>query len=397
MFNQNITKRKNILFLLVNLFLLVTLPSVGLCYFKFNSMAPGLLVAMLILFFGHIPRSKNDYRISLMIVIPFILIIGSHFLLVEILNDEHNKPDKFWYSLIAFSFLLISANNLTSYICNIGNEAIDKVASILYLILSVEAFLAIFNFAEILSSAHIKPLIFYSEPSHFSLVFLPFFYYKIFSDKKNRYLHLLNGLLISFFLKSAVLLVGIIIILPIVFNFFKSILIFISTLISLTFFQYQYFLDRISLTDQSTNTSVLVFMSAYERATLNFGNTKYLGLGFQQLGENSTFGKYQELLIQNHFEMLNIEDAGVMFSKLISELGLIGIFLILFYFLILYRSLKILKYNQNNYIYQFFFAVLFSSLIEIFLRGLGYFSPGIFFLCSAIIYFHYYEKKDSVF
>lgn len=382
--------------LLTQFFLIITLPSIGLLFFKTQSLAPGLLIAIFISFFAKKTYSKESLIIAFKLNFFLILILSTHFFITGILNDSIYSTSKFTYSLFAFVLLIISSCNLTYNIWHLDNKSINKVVNFLYITLSVEAFLAIFGLPAIADSNNALPIIFYSEPSHFSLVFLPFLYFKLLADSKYKYFHLLNALIIALLIKSTILLAGIIIILPVIFSFYRFFFSLIAIFITVSFFDYNYFLERIALNGQITNTSALIFMSAYERAFNNFLNTNYLGLGFQQLNINSYFGKYQEV-INNYYGLLNIEDAGVTFSKLISELGFIGFLLIFIYFLTLYKALKLLKQNKNNFIYLFFFALLFSSLIEIFLRGVGYFSPGIFFLFLAMIYFNFYEKKDTVF
>jgi len=106
----------------------------------------------------------------------------------------------------------------------------------------------------------------------------------------------------------------------------------------------------------------------------------------------------QELLMSQG--TLNIEDGGFLAAKLIAELGFLGIIIVLGYMLfivkILFRSNKI--YNKkfitsNEKLELFFNGFIFSFFIEMFLRGYGYFSPGLFIFISALFGLNHIKHK----
>lgn len=93
-----------------------------------------------------------------------------------------------------------------------------------------------------------------------------------------------------------------------------------------------YYTSRLDFKN-TTNLSVLVYLSGIERAFLNFITSYGLGIGFQQMGVNGEVGVYQQILADLDAPMLNIYDGSFISSKLISEFGFIGAIMCIFYLL----------------------------------------------------------------
>lgn len=239
-----------------------------------------------------------------------------------------------------------------------------------------------------------KKTIFFSEPSHFALAILPFFLYKILSNKQTQssnFIIVLAMVMIALFIENLTLLIGILLSFFIIskFKYFLSLL---SILVLFTVFSpiinLDYFLSRLTFSGEIRNLSILVFLSGWERALLNFQNTYGLGIGLNQLGYIGTLGDFQEILSNLGMAKLNLYDGGSTGSKLISELGLFGLFFVLiflffvfkFYFLI--RKYIIFLDSKDI----FFLSVFIMFTIELFIRGVGFFSQTVF-LCMASIFY----------
>ena len=157
----------------------------------------------------------------------------------------------------------------------------------------------------------------------------------------------------------------------------------------------EYFSSRLSFED-SQNLTTLVWLQGWQLAYLNFMDTSGIGLGFQMLGKSTTsYGNITDIMssLLNGGQALNTEDGGFLVAKLIAEFGFVGIFIVLFYsfFLvkIVYRLRKLYKkqlltdYEKRKLLA---YGIIFSFFVEMFLRGYGYFSPGVFLFLTSVFY-----------
>ncbi|EFA6851380.1 O25 family O-antigen polymerase, partial [Escherichia coli] len=103
-----------------------------------------------------------------------------------------------------------------------------------------------------------------------------------------------------------------------------------------------YYTSRLDFKN-TTNLSVLVYLSGIERAFLNFITSYGLGIGFQQMGVNGEVGVYQQILADLDAPMLNIYDGSFISSKLISEFGFIGAIMCIFYLFIFFDFICVSK------------------------------------------------------
>ncbi len=239
-----------------------------------------------------------------------------------------------------------------------------------------------------------KQMLIFSEPSHFSVVFGPFFIYKMLSSS-HRFKHLFLCLIIAFALKSVTLiafaLMGSLVsekrygILQIL-----GAICFIGALVSFVLYFSDFFafiLDRALLSADSQNLSVLVFLSGYERAYLTMSESYLLGVGFQQMGIIGPLGQFQEAIMRltDGFTM-NKLDGGSLFSKLTTEFGIFGIFVTLAYILKAIRIFIVSRELSTYYSRELFYSASFLSLfILIFIRSVNYFSPSCILFVIALI------------
>jgi hypothetical protein len=153
------------------------------------------------------------------------------------------------------------------------------------------------------------------------------------------------------------------------------------------------------------NASSLVLASGFERAYLAFIESFPLCAGYQQMGVVGPNGIYMDILNQMNLWQLNSFDGGSTASKIIFEFGLLGvlfIFLYLFYFLKIYKILRhqpsLIKLD-GDYFRLFRICCFFAFILSLFVRGSGYFSITTFlFLLSLIeieIDINYYKRLSA--
>ena len=150
--------------------------------------------------------------------------------------------------------------------------------------------------------------------------------------------------------------------------------------------------------ESSSNLSALVYLQGIEDAYYSVISTNGFGLGFQQLGMQpvSESGLIIQKLLNNDIG-LNRQDGGFTAVKVISELGLLGILLVLCY---LVKLKKAFNHLQNYLLYRkgdikliVSYSFIYTYFVELFIRGIGYFSPGNFFFLVVVFYLFIREKN----
>jgi len=240
-----------------------------------------------------------------------------------------------------------------------------------------------------------KDMILFTEPSHYAIVFIPFLFYAVYTCNKKPYaiLYIIAALVLALIIKNLTLLVGCLMIVLLWYGRrFWSLGLIISMFVVAAFFlDLEYFLGRIDISADNRNLSTLVFLSGWERAYLSFTTSYGFGVGFQQLGIVGPEGDFQ-IILQGLLDGsgLNVKDGGSLGSKLITETGLLGLILLLFYLFFAYKVvrkflLREIKGSKNI----FFLGVYLLFSIELFVRGMGYFSLTSFLFLSSLYWIYY--------
>ena len=124
---------------------------------------------------------------------------------------------------------------------------------------------------------------------------------------------------------------------------------------------------------------------------MSFTETYGFGLGFNQLGIVGPQGELQPLIqtLTDGVSRLNVRDGGSTGSKLIAETGLLGLVLLMFYFFSSINILKqLIKRRLKSFKDIFFCGVFLIFSIELFVRGMGYFSILSFLFLSSIYWIY---------
>ncbi|EEV5763896.1 hypothetical protein EK579_26580, partial [Escherichia coli] len=298
------------------------------------------------------------------------------------------------YSILIMAYVS-SCYAQTLWLCS---EEILK-RSVFYLF----AFLCLIGIISILLQKteiiHDKSMILFPEPSAFALVFIPIFSFCLYYTRGGGLLLLyILSLGIALGIQNLTMLVGIVISVFVMkkITIRQTIVILLGAWIFsmiLSDLDISYYTSRLDFKN-TTNLSVLVYLSGIERAFLNFITSYGLGIGFQQMGVNGEIGIYQQILAELDAPMLNIYDGSFISSKLISEFGVIGALMCIFYFFYFsrfYLRFKKSKRYSPQYILAYSFYMCF--FIPLFIRGAGYINPYVFMLFSSIFLCKYHAKN----
>ncbi|WP_260524238.1 hypothetical protein [Serratia sp. PL7] len=377
--------------------IIFSLPSVFFVCLNQASLAGGLFAVSIVVFiysfrtFIIFPHSEKKIALFLILCI-FILVQSSYFLI----EKNYSKP---LYSFPILLFIFVSASSFSTKLATIDDEVIIKA-------LVQSAYLFIFcGWVAIFFKLNIgpysgfnKPVIPFSEESHYALcVGFLVCMAGFFANNKQKVNLFANILAQSVLFPSLTL---------VIFAFFAFFIFWMSknifrllilgaifALIVILLSSYysdsvamQYFLSRVQLNSDSDNLTTLVFLQGVDDAVRSFVNTNGLGLGFQMAGTDKV-GQYGLTITKLTGSELNRTDGGFIASKLVSEFGFLGVLLLLFYVKMILTSVHKIKKLPKNYGVQDAFTALGAVCIvtfsvEFFLRGYGYFSPGIFMLLS---------------
>jgi len=335
-------------------------------------------------------RKKNLFIIILILLYIFLISTLSYVLNI---NFEYKR---FLASYILFIYLIFTAFLISVYLKKIDSLHFYKVINSIFYLCVIDGIYTTIKYIFFNGS---KQTIFFSEPSHFAIFFLPFFLFKLMNSQKQNFiasmLIIISVFLIAFFLQSLTLLIGSIIIMLILSKLRSIIFLFGIIVIILQLTNLEYFFSRITMSDNITNLSTLVFLSGWERAFLNMRETFGIGLGFNQLGYIGEEGVYAKTIYNIIGTQLNFNDGGTTAAKILSELGILGLAGLIAY---LYFNLKIIfvirkKNMLLNHKDMFFISVFLMYFMELFIRGVGYFSVTTFLFMISIFYIITYSNK----
>ncbi|MGD9570176.1 MAG: hypothetical protein AB7V48_18010 [Sedimentibacter sp.] len=389
--------------LFICLCVICLLPSFLFVALSLSSLTPGLVVAaMIVLVFN--AKYLTSYKVKLSdlciyFTICLIILIASLFKLLAL---NIYKPA---FSLFAIFLIFLSIIAFSEFLKNIPLLVILNTVYVFLLILIFIGWVKLFATPELLNyGLHSKAVFPFSEESHYALILgqLSIFYVLCNNSNKN-YLIILNDLILSLIFPSLLLIVfAMLMIFSVIVikgNNVARIIINISLALFsisllLLMIDTNYFLTRLIIVD-TNNLTTLVFLQGWELAYLNLIATNGIGLGFQSLGGSQTiYGYFSDLIskITENNIIFNASDGGFLVAKIIAEFGFVGIIIILIFIgKLLYLVAEIKKYNktksviiENNVFIKC--AIFLGLLPEMFLRGYGYFSPGLFLFLSFYIY-----------
>ena len=414
-------KANNSFLLLLFTFSLIFLSHFIMVFFSFKSLSiPIFMVSLVIsiLFIDEIFKFELNFKYKFFIIL---------FLLIIILSSAHSflfysdsKPIK---SLLLLSIFLNSIV-IFNFFKNFTFSKILNLFKFLFIIslilLWVHFFYDIqpFNYSQ-----NLKPVFPFREPSHFALTFgaicVPLI---VFTSLRFNLIIMFNLFFFSLYFPNYTFLIfGLICFLIFLFKTNINILLKFSLIIilSILFFNFNefinidYFISRTPFAGSHSNEqsfSLLIFKQGWEFIYLNLINSNFLGLGFQMMGsEKMHYGEIFYLIINTTKSIYghNHEDGSFIMSKLLVEFGFIGIIITIIYvsFIIKFlinlnlnlKKIKLRSKSGDDDFFKVFFCelIIFSYLVNFFIRGIHYFTPQLIFVFAAVIFLISIRLKDK--
>jgi hypothetical protein len=390
----------------VVLLLTVTIPPLIFMFFGTSSMAVGVLLISLLYIFLFLVLSRLQWlarsvdAFAFCVVVPITVLIAQG-LSSFLIHDEFDSV-RFWQSI---AFLLISVLGIFSLVRllrKIPETDVEFALKIVFYALILFGIAGVFKYAPFPSS-FLKPVLFFAEPSHFALGFLPFLLYMVvLSQSGMKLLLLAAGGIIAILLQNLTLIVGILLIAGITLTVRR--LIFVGFMVTIFLYvlaaDLSYYTDRLFISHENSNLSVLVFMQGWERAYLNLEETMGLGIGFQQFGIIGSHGEITQKIVEIMGDSMNLLDGGSVAPKVVGEFGVLGILMLIAYLTYFLRSARWLRKASLNQGARyrckdvFFLASFVMYSIDLFVRGTGYFSPSGFLFIASLVWMMFFSTAD---
>lgn len=411
---------------------LIAVPPFFYVSFFLSSMTIGFVAALMVMivFYHRAPPIIRVRNLSLLAVV-IIFLLTAHSLYFILFEDENRK---IFGVLLGFAMLATAAIFSTAiYKCN-GRVLlrIFQLLALIGLLLGYGSFVVDTNFLNY--EKYHKSIFPFAEPSHYALVFSSFFFVAgVVLRKTQRLLLVLLVVLLGVLLPNmtllviAFLMIVVYYLLPLkkerIIAFALVALVGLSVLGSIDSSKLSYFYERMPFVESSNssfisgspNLTALVYMQGWEVMADEFVRTDGLGVGLLNM-EKTVPGYYAELIYQKTGGSYRNRAEGSFFaSKLVTEYGIIGVLTLLAYAVLFLKSLiffyKLERHigNKNrpeearyplSQVYAHSVIVIF--VVEAFVRGVGYYSAGVFLLIVAMflarrfqIGFHQSRRKLS--
>lgn len=318
-----------------------------------------------------------------------VLVIGLHLAVAGILHSV--DVGHAVASLLPLIVIIIGGTVLGHALATMTDPRFNQAVRIVLWVMGLFVIAKLLGLRVPASREFSNPIFPFTEPSHFVLLFMPFYMYACVTTTSRRRLAMLAlGLFLTVSLESLTLAIGWVLV-ALVCSRGWLVPTGVATLsaIVLTQVDLAYFLGRLDFSDETTNLSTLVYLQGWELVGEALSTTQGWGQGFQQLGLNGTNSEISRVIYLILGSDGNILDGGFGLAKLVGEFGMIGIVLAVGIIYLGIQSLLRLRSTarQPRGAWRpmvFTNAVLASYLVEFLVRGTGYFSATAILLVAAL-------------
>lgn len=325
-----------------------------------------------------------------------LLFLLSHVMLTLFLSNGNVARSIF--SIVLVFFMIYGALIFSNLIVKINSVFVHQILIGFFIFMILLWMVSLLEVGFLTS--HHKSIFPYNEPSHFSLFFSPlFFYVACISRGKFRIVIIVFSLVLGILMPNLTIILSAVLIGLILYRYHFLILL---SLIGVSFFYFysdtSYFIERLDFSDENRNLSVLTYLQGWELSWKHFISTNGLGIGFQQLGFIPISTEYGDIIFSIIGDSMNVKDGSFTAAKILCEFGLFGLLFIMYYFKIFVSSCRMLNTFSNDKKIDSFYIFASCSIVtyflEIFIRGIGYFSQSTFLFITSIFILINYKLKE---
>jgi hypothetical protein len=387
------------------LLLLVTLLPTSVFYvFATSSQAPGVaLVSAISLGLAALgiirhPNTKQTFSALATIALISIAIL-SHALIAYYLQPfDFSRTIQ---SLMLLALMLTGAYFLRFAVFDCEDNVVVNAITGVFLVFLAIGVAGILDIQPIASATSYNPVFPFTEPSHYALTFAPIlFFICVTRNLAFRLFALLAALVIAYLLESLSLVVGVTLVGLVTLPVPYLAVVGSVVTIAIGILDITYFTDRLDLSYDSGNLSVLVYLQGWELATDSVARTSGWGIGFQQLGFGPINSPTADVILRLAGNDTNLKDGGFTLAKATSEFGIFGFAAIIAFGVMAVRAAWMLRAIALGHRRVSMSAALAMSIIcgyavEAFIRGIGYFSGSTMLLLAAILYANASKSSNS--
>lgn len=357
----------------------------------------GCLMAYGLMFGATEPGGRRDARLAGRIIIPWLsvsgaalLFIAGHLLVAGLLQPvDFARPVP---TALSLPVLLLGGWSVAIMIAAAPPDTLVPTARLLaFALLGMGVMAALGAWPEPpTGQSFVKPVFPFSEPSLLVLALMPLYAIAVIGSRgATRYLLLTVGPLVVLSLESLTLAVGWLLVAAVCARAVLAPFALAAGIWGLSFLNLRYFLDRLDFSG-TDNLSALVFIQGWELMFESLGRSQMWGLGFQQLGVHGTEAASSYLIFALLQSDSNLLDGGFVAAKLVSEFGILGIGITILLVVLGARSFLVLRRmaasteppRQTD---LFIHGVRLAFLVELMVRGTGYFTGSIVLLIAALV------------
>lgn len=377
-----------------------------------SSIAAGMLLVAILVFIlnAHLARAiKSEFRGLFPNFHIFLIVIFCHSL-VSFLAFGEIKPI---ISFAAIAFLFTSAAIFSAYMSTLNLNVIRGSIKISLFVLLIIGWFNVFYSIHFGGYVYFEKAVFpFRESSHYGLFVGPLsIIYCATAKRFGILLNLTNLAPLALLFESVTILIfcGIILFMYIM-RYSIDILIALFFLVWFLFWlseelptyvtpHLSFAVDRILLS--ANNLSALIYLQGWDLLYRSLEEYHYLGVGFQRMAlENITLENisYQIREMTLQYDFLNIEDGSFFASKIVVELGVLGLIALLSYLWLLLKTIRGIR-GCTSMIDLHRYGLILSIFPELFVRGYGYFSPSLFLIVAFTMHSakHLNSKAQSGF
>ncbi|ANE76661.1 hypothetical protein CTB91_01350 [Dickeya solani] len=376
------------------------IPQFVFVFLQQSSLAPGMMVAITAIYIYGLRCMKkltfSSGKILLFSIAVFILLAQSGY--IAAFYDNY-KP---LFTLPALIIIFLGATLFSNRLLTVPPATLASVFRAVTYTLLLLGWISVIHRIDIGSYVAKPKAVFpFSEESHYALTVGIFVCASgILMKNRERVVLLANLLLQALIFPSLTLLVFC---MMAVFIFWMArritlMLTIIVVLVASVYFMLTYFSDlpaiayfgsRLTISDDTDNLTTLVFLQGLDDAKNALLESHGLGLGLQMAGTNGV-GQYGYVIQSLAGSDFNRNDGGFLASKIVSEFGAVGLLLSVGYLFILKKAVNTINRIRDNTdmestLLKIAMAVVIAYAVEFFLRGYGYFSPGLFLFVTMMM------------
>ena len=385
----------------------VLVPSAMMRAFGVSSLAAGS-VALATAFLGARVLRRSDRvrdgasrrrRPSLYALGAAVLLVATHSAVAAILSGRLFETERCLFSMGALSWVVLGASQfhvLLRRVCvRTGRRALLSALGV------VGAIGGAAIVAMHWGAASKNGILGFMEPSHFGIASMYLLAPAlVLSRGWVRWAIGAGAVVFALGLESLTMLVAAVLCLALVFSWRAIVPIMLAILVMRPEVRDSYYIDRVNMSGDTTNLSALVWLQGMQTASIVLGDSFGVGVGFQQLGASTVTGEAAGTIKQVFGGTLNERDGGLLGAKVVAEMGILGLALLAVYGWTAFRALVKIRTIVHGTGTGFTFAEVVGACsvvmysVELCVRGVGYFSPGVFFAVVPV-YTGWIERSSA--